>query len=71
MCFEQEKILKEKGVDSRPFFYPVHMMPSFKVSRNYPIAENISKRGINLPSSVNLKKDMIERIVDTIKSVCR
>lgn len=65
------KKLKEKGIDSRPFFYPVHMMPFFKGGQDYPLAEDLSKRGINLPSSVNLRNDQIERIVDAIKSICK
>jgi perosamine synthetase len=63
------KRLREKDIDSRPFFYPVHKMPFFEGSQDYPVAEDLSKRGINLPSSVKLRKDQIERIVDIIKSI--
>lgn len=63
--------LRENNIDSRPFFYPLHKMPFFGGSRDYPIAEDLSNRGINLPSSVNLRKDQIERIVDTIKAICK
>ncbi len=63
--------LKESGIDSRPFFYPIHIMPPYKSSERFPVAESISKQGISLPSSVNLTPKDIERIVSKIKeSIC-
>jgi len=44
--------LLENGIDTRPLFYPVHTMPMFKAfaKEEFPIANQLSKRGINLPS---------------------
>ncbi len=58
--------LKEKGIDSRPFFYPISSMPPYNTNEKFPIAEDLSKRGINLPSSPLLKKEDIEYISDCI-----
>ena len=53
--------LKIEKIDTRPFFYPITTMPPYKNSENFPIATKISKKGISLPSSINLtKKDIIE-----------
>jgi len=62
-------ILKENEIDSRPFFYPITVMPPYKSDEKFPVAEDISKKGINLPSSVNLKKEDIERITSVISHI--
>ncbi|MEW6095640.1 MAG: DegT/DnrJ/EryC1/StrS aminotransferase family protein [bacterium] len=59
--------LKEVKIDTRPFFYPIHIMPPYKSNEKFPVAESISKQGISLPSSVNLTPKDIERIVMSIK----
>jgi len=49
--------LKEKGIDTRPFFYPISQMPMYNSGKINPVAYDISQRGLNLPSGVNLKKE--------------
>lgn len=61
--------LKKEGIDTRPFFYPVNQMQPYKTNELFPSAEEISKKGILLPSSVLLKKNDIERICQIIKKV--
>ncbi|UZQ50528.1 LegC family aminotransferase [Clostridium kluyveri] len=62
--------LKENGIQSRPFFMPVHKMPSYKKYKtgNMSITDELVQRGINLPSSVGLVVDDIKRICEMIKS---
>jgi len=60
-----EKLSRE-GIDSRPFFYPIHVQPPHRIREKIPVAEELSKKGINLPSFVTLKKEEIEKIADTI-----
>jgi len=63
--------LRKKGVDTRPFFFPIHIQPPYhkKFEREqYPVAEEISRRGVNLPSGNGLEKEQIEYIVDCIIS---
>jgi perosamine synthetase len=60
--------LEEKGIDTRPFFYPVHVMPPYKNNKKFPVAEEIAREGVNLPSGVNLTKENVERIVNEIRS---
>ena len=64
---ELMKKLEEKGIETRPFFYPLHVMPPYKNDEKFPVAEETSRKGINLPSGVGLMKEMIERVVNTIK----
>ena len=60
------KRLEEKGIETRPFFYPMHVMPPYKNNERFPVAEEISRKGVNLPSGVNLTEEMIMRVVDAI-----
>jgi perosamine synthetase len=64
---ELMKKLEENGIETRPFFYPMHVMPPYKNDEKFPVAEETSRKGINLPSGVGLTKEIIERVVNTIK----
>lgn len=60
--------LAEKGIETRPLFYPVHTMPMYSQKfQKHPVAENLGWRGINLPSFPGLKDEQIIFICDTIK----
>jgi perosamine synthetase len=61
--------LKEKGIDTRPFFYPASQFPMYKCFNRNPTAYEISKRGLNLPSGVNLTIKEIEYICKMIKTI--
>ena len=63
------KKLAEKGIETRQFFYPMHIMPPYKkytMNCNFPIAEKLARKGINLPSSVKLNEKEIEEIAQLI-----
>lgn len=62
-------ILRLRGIDSRPLFYPIAEMPPYKNAGKYPISEDLSQRGISLPTSVKLTEEKIERIVDVVSMV--
>lgn len=58
--------LYERGIETRPVFYPIHTMPFYKINKSFPVAESISRRGISLPSSANLTDKDIEWIVERV-----
>jgi perosamine synthetase len=58
--------LRENEIESRPFFYPVHTLPPYKSNDRFPIAEQLTKKGISLPSSLNLDEKKIKHIVKSI-----
>ena len=59
--------LKNCGIETRPTFYPIHTMPMYAQKyESFPVAEDISRRGINLPSYPTLTKDDIYRISEEI-----
>lgn len=53
--------LRARGVDSRPYFYPVSDMPMYP-NADTPVAHRISPTGINLPSFVDLTRDDVDFI---------
>jgi perosamine synthetase len=63
--------LAERGIDTRPFFYPMHTLPPYRQARqdSFPIADDLSGRGMNLPSGAALTKDDIERVCRELKNV--
>ncbi|MCU0342228.1 MAG: DegT/DnrJ/EryC1/StrS family aminotransferase [Ignavibacterium sp.] len=68
---EREKVrehLKHNGIETRPTFHPVHLMPMyFKKGLSLPIAEELGSRGINLPSYPDLKETDVDFICNQIK----
>lgn len=58
--------LRKIGIDTRPLFYPIHVMPPYKGSEEFPVAEEVSKRGLSLPSAVNLEKESIDWVTSII-----
>jgi perosamine synthetase len=65
---ELRKHLAENGIETRPTFHPVHTMPMYKTEEKFEVAEDIGKRGINLPSYPDLSEEDINFITDKIKS---
>jgi perosamine synthetase len=62
--------LEKNGVETRRFFYPLHLMPPYKkyaASCHLPVAEKLSSSGINLPSGVKLKEEEIHKVAFLIK----
>jgi len=67
--------LDEKGIETRPFFIPIHTLPPYQDSAknrgcSLPVTELISKSGINLPTSSKMNQTEIIYICDMIKE-CR
>ena len=71
---ELMRCLRENGVETRPLFYPIHAQPVYAQKyrgESYPVAEELSRKGVNLPSGNTLEKDQIEYVVDQILSAKR
>jgi len=60
--------LKEKGIETRPTFYPIHTMPMYSTKyQKFPVAESLGWRGMNLPSWPDLSNEQINYIVNSIR----
>jgi perosamine synthetase len=60
--------LKNRGIDTRPFFYPISIMNPYK-KESLPHAEELSRKGLSLPSSTKLDFADISRITAALKDV--
>jgi perosamine synthetase len=58
--------LTENGIDSRPFFYPLSQLPMYSGATSNPIADSLSRKGINLPSATTLSPDDIKTVCSTL-----
>lgn len=65
---ELRAFLAEYGIETRPAFHPVHTMPMYIDKKTYPVAEDLGKRGINLPSYPDLTNDDIKFIISIIST---
>jgi perosamine synthetase len=61
--------LGEAGIETRPFFPPMHELPMYRPSasaRSFPVAERLARSGLNLPTYANLTDGDIDYISDKI-----
>lgn len=73
--------MKASGIDSRPVFYCNHLMPMYEAdarqppsnSNGFPVAENIARRGLSLPSYPTMTDEMVgwasRALINALKSV--
>ena len=66
--------LKDRGVGSRPFFWPMHEQPVFQraglfAGETYPVAERIARRGFYVPSGLALTVDQIDTVARLVKEM--
>ncbi|GAG94241.1 unnamed protein product, partial [marine sediment metagenome] len=62
--------LAQEGIETRPFFIPVHMQPPHLTQDKLNVAENLSRRGMNLPSSISLESETVSEIENIIRKIC-
>ncbi|MFA0832429.1 MAG: DegT/DnrJ/EryC1/StrS family aminotransferase [Methanobacterium formicicum] len=59
--------LLKREIDSRPFFFPMHILPPYKNNLSLPCAETLSRIGISLPSSTKLDLEEVKIISENLK----
>ena len=60
--------LAARGIETRPLFPPVHTMPMYaRGGEQYPVAESLSARGINLPSGPGLSEADVRAIAGELR----
>jgi perosamine synthetase len=58
--------LDEAGIETRPVFYPMHVLPPYKEDTSYPVADEWAQRGINLPTHQDLTQVDVQRIAKSL-----
>ena len=66
--------LAEAGVQTRPFFWPMHEQPVFERlglfrQERYPVAEWLARRGLYLPSGIAITESQIDRVCDAVRAI--
>lgn len=64
---ELQEYLKENSIGSREFYPPLHSEPAYGYTGSFPITEEISRKGLWLPSSSKLTDDEIQFVASHIK----
>jgi perosamine synthetase len=62
--------LSAQGIETRPFFYPVHHFPMYAAShtdQGCPVATDLSYRGLCLPTSPYLKQEEVAFIAAALQ----
>ncbi len=56
------------GIETRPFFSPAHKLPHLESGEQLPVSEDVSSRGINLPSYPDLEPGDQDLVIAGVKS---
>ena len=61
--------LKKRGVDSRPFFYPMSDMPYLEQTDKTPVTHELYQKGINLPTYFDLTEEQVKFVCNSVKAI--
>lgn len=64
--------LQKVGIETRPIFYPLHILPPYRKKRQinrFPVADDIAKRGVSLPTYAFLTEKEIVFICNKIRDL--
>jgi perosamine synthetase len=61
--------LRERHIDSRPFFHPLDTLPPYRQGPPRPVALRLSREGINLPSAPSLTDGQVAYVGATIREL--
>ena len=66
--------LAKLGVQTRPFFFPLHRQPAFQayewfLEQELPVADELYRRGLYLPSGLTLTEEQQARVVKAVAEV--
>jgi perosamine synthetase len=66
--------LSERGIGTRPFFWPMHEQPVFRrifAGQRFRHAETLGRRGFYLPSGLGLTDDDIRTVCASVREILR
>jgi perosamine synthetase len=64
--------LRNKGIETRPFFLGMHEQPVFHAmglfcGENYPVSERLSRQGFYIPNGLALTNEQIAEVIAAVK----
>jgi len=68
--------LAAAGIETRPFFIPLHRLPPFREESRrrgdfLPVSERLADTGLSLPVHAGIGERELERIAEVVRSGCR
>ena len=59
------------GIDTRPFFHPLHRLPPFgsEAGKAFPDSDFLAARGMSLPTSNDIKLEDVDKVCAAIHSI--
>ncbi|MGL5877192.1 MAG: DegT/DnrJ/EryC1/StrS family aminotransferase, partial [Xenococcaceae cyanobacterium] len=71
---EMMKMLGDRGIGTRPFFWCMHEQPVFwKMGlfkgESHRVAERMARRGFYVPSGMALGEEQMERVAEVLQEV--
>jgi perosamine synthetase len=60
--------MRDRGIDTRPLFPPVHTQPIYATGQSLPVAEDLAARGVSLPSSL---EERVQHVISALRDVQR
>lgn len=68
--------LEDHGVETRPFFIPLHELPPFRVqsaarSESLPVTDRLSAGGLNLPTYTTMSDSALDRVCSLVRDFGR
>ncbi len=68
---EVMKRMDTDGIETRPIFYPIFMMPPYESpSGDFPVSTSVGLRGISLPTHAGLDSSDLEYICERLRFHC-
>ena len=61
--------MESLGIETRPFFIPLHMQPPYKNAGQFPVSTQLSSRGISLPSGNEISDAEIDRVCEMVRAI--
>lgn len=62
--------LQEKGIETRPFFHPMHTLPPYRnlaEKDHFSVVEELATRGINLPTWAGLPEEDVDFVCEALR----
>jgi perosamine synthetase len=79
MAIGKERLLQamgEKNIDCRPFFHPLSSLPAYatfgqaeRARQRNTTSYQISPYAINLPSGLNMTREQVKYVCDSLKEI--
>ena len=63
--------LEAAGVGCRPLFHPLHEQPPYRSAAAFPVSASLSRRGLSLPSAVDLPDRVVEYVSQRLRNLAQ